>query len=86
MTFPALVERYGRPILSSGNRALFYDRAETQTYVFVGSRKGSSYVLNPPVFLAIDAYRNPEIYREAAMRGIENPRRLVPVISLEKVA
>lgn len=83
MSLNDLIVKYGRPILHSTNggmiRAIFYDADSKDVRVYVRDLTGVIFVLNPPVFLAIDAFKNPHLYADAAFNGIDNPNRLSPV-------
>lgn len=59
---------------------LFYDRENDEVFVNYHEDNGLDYTLNPPKFLALDCYTHPNVYRDAEMRGISNPKRLVPVV------
>lgn len=86
MSLHELIEKCGYPLVERDvagiHVALFYDRKEKDNgvYVFYCDDSGdTSFVLNPPKFLAIDAYTHPIVYADGALNGIDNPRRLVPV-------
>lgn len=71
----SLISREGNGIFV----AVFYDRANEEAYVhYQNDNTGEAFTLNPPKFLALDCYMHPIPYRDAAMRGIANPFRLVP--------
>lgn len=85
-----LITKYGRPILHSTKngmiRAMFYNADTKDVRVYVRDRSGVIFVLNPPVFLAIDAWKNPHVYADAAFNGIDNPNRLSPVAVIGEAA
>lgn len=59
--------------------AMFYDRREDSVYVYYHDIKtDTEFVIDPPKFLAVDAYTHPIMYAEAALNGKSNPRMLVP--------
>jgi hypothetical protein len=85
MSIHDLEARYGDPLISreSGGIyvAMFYDPESNSDDVRIfydDSKEGISFVLNPPKFLAPDAFQHPIMYANAELRGISNPRRLVP--------
>lgn len=82
MSLSDLIVKYGRPIISSTVngmvRAMFYDATNADVRIYVRDCSGVIFVLNPPVFLALDAWKNPHFYADAAFNGIDNPRRLNP--------
>lgn len=84
MTISTLSEKCGNPLTERDAAgiyvALFFDRNDSECFVYYSDRnEGVSFSLNPPKFLAADCYRHPIVYADAAMRGISNPHKLVPV-------
>lgn len=58
---------------------LFWDSEIDTTWVHVeDSKSGNSFTLDPPKFLALDAFKHPYYYARAELNGICNPRRLNP--------
>lgn len=92
MLYSELTQNYGLPLCErkgDGIIVSLFARKISQTVnswdvrVYYSDKKtGESFTLNPPQFLAIDAWKNPIPYADAAMRGIENPFRLVPAYSV----
>jgi hypothetical protein len=88
MTFSELNDKIGSALLSRNAGgifvALYYDRQKEEAFVYYSDETiGLEFEINPPKFLALDCYIHPIIYFEAEMRGISNPKRLVPAAVLE---
>lgn len=57
---------------------LFYDRKNDEAFIgYSDEKEGLEFVLNPPKFLAMDAYTHPIIYFHGELNGKSNPKRLV---------
>lgn len=82
MSLNELVIRFGNPLLSretsTVSMALFASENREEVRIFYSHVSGQSFVLNPPKFLAIEAWKNPLVYFRAEMNGISNPQRLNP--------
>lgn len=80
--FDSLVYKYNRPIIETKrdgiHRALFANISRNDCAVFYRDDFGQEFVLYPPLFLAIEAFRKPHLYACAAIQGILNPERLNP--------
>src|SRR5947208_14728311 len=88
MSLYQLFKSHGEPLLTSEiggiYKAMFWDRETDDLRIYVNDSKAAKcFVLNPPKFLAMDAWNHVYYYADAALRGITNPKRLVPAEILD---
>lgn len=83
MTYDELTHFYGEPLMerqTCGIRvAMFCDVKNSEIFIhYQEGDEGLNYSLNPPAFLARDAFYHPNVYFRGEMNGVSNPNRLVP--------
>lgn len=76
-----LKENYGAPLKSRHIGGIYVGMFYSEGEVYIGYSdvgSGLSFTLNPPKFLANDAYHHPIVYFRGEMNGTSNPNRLNP--------
>lgn len=85
MTLLELEINYSEPLITRSiggiTVSMFYnpkfDRDDVRIY-YSDVKTNTEFVLNPPRFLAVDAYKHPICYFRAEQNGISNPFHLIP--------